>query len=67
MKVTYDMLRSIELNSTRPFSGTPPELNTARVIAYQLSRIHPEENRTYSTKIVWEKGIIYITAKKANK
>ncbi len=67
MKVTYDHLRAIKLNETRAFSGTPTELNTARVLSSQLAKIHPEENRIYQTKTVWEKGLIYITAKPANK
>jgi hypothetical protein len=62
MKVTYEDLRAIELNTTKPFAGTPRELHNAKALAGQLALLHPEENRSYQTKTDNKKGFIYITA-----
>ena len=67
MKVTYEDLRAIRLNSTKGFQGTYREMHSARVLAGQLPLYYPEEGRKYKTKIDHQKGIIYITALKENK
>lgn len=65
MKVTYEDLRGIKLNTTKPFEGTAKERHSARVLAGQLAQFYPEENRVYKTKMDNSKGIIYITALKS--
>lgn len=63
MKVTTDDIRAIRPGASKTFRvAHPRDIDVARVLAYRLTKMEPEEKKRYSCKTDFANRKITITA-----
>ena len=67
MKITFDELRKIKVNSIMEYRGTPRELNAAKSMVWNMNILHSDEGRKYFLRTDHKKGAVYITVIESGK